>query len=172
MSVTSIIASSIPPIVVASQIVLGLLVVGVFLGKEIVIGFLKRHGLVLGFAVSSVAVLGSLFYSSILGFPPCVLCWWQRVFIFPTLILFGVALYRMERGVFNYVLPLAILAGLVAIYQAYADFGGASLLACTDSGGDCEKIFVREYGYITIPVMSLTVAGYLTLISWVNKRNG
>ena len=71
--------------------------------------------------------------------------------------------------VFKYVLPFTIAAGVLALYQEYVSLGGGSLLACTDAGGSCSKIFVKEFGYITIPIMSLTACLYLVFITWVNK---
>ena len=131
--------------------------------------WIGEHSLVLGLIVALVTVLGSLFYSEVIGFEPCVLCWWQRVFLYPLLILFLIATHKRDRGVFKYALPLAVIAGVIAFYQAYANFGGASLLPCTAAEGACSRIYVMAFGYITIPLMSITVALYFILIVWANK---
>ena len=125
--------------------------------------------MIIGFAASFAAIAGSLFYSEIMGFEACSLCWWQRVFLFPTVFIFAVALWRKDRKVFSYIMPLIVLGGIIAAYQAQVDFGGTSLLTCTDAEGTCSKIFVKEFGYITIPTMSLTVAFYMALIAWASK---
>jgi len=140
-------------------------------GKNLTL-FLGRHSLVLGFMVSLAAIAGSLFYSEIMGYEACVLCWWQRVFLYPTVIIFAVALWRKDRSAFSYVVPLIILGSIIATYQAQIDFSGASLLTCTDVEGVCSKIFVREFSYITMPIMSLTVAFYIMFLAWVNKLYG
>ena len=142
-----------------------------FWGREITY-WLGRHALILAFLVALTAIIGSLFYSEIVGFEPCVLCWWQRVFLYPTVFIFAVALWRKDRSVFSYVLPLIILGGIIAAYQAQVDFGGSSLLACTDGEGACSKIYVMAFGYITIPTMSLTVSIYILLLAWANKIYG
>lgn len=132
--------------------------------------FLNRRALLLGFLMSIAAVAGSLFYSEVIGFEACVLCWWQRVFLYPQAVLFGVAIWRKgDRSVFAYSTPMVVLAGILALYQSWVYWGGASLLPCTAAEGSCSKIYVKEFGYITIPVMSLTVVLYFLLLAWVNR---
>jgi len=123
-----------------------------------------------GFLVTLASILGSLFYSEIIGYEACVLCWWQRVFLYPQMVIFAVALWKRDSSPFKYIIPLAVLALVIALYQVYAvDLGGVSLLSCTSAEGACSKIFVREFGYITIPVMSATVSLYVLLLAWVHK---
>src|SRR3989338_2063143 len=64
--------------------------------------FLGKYTTVLACLVSLIAVVSSLFYSEIVGFEPCVLCWWQRIFLYPLVVLFGIALWRKDRSVFIY----------------------------------------------------------------------
>ena len=111
-----------------------------------------------------VAIVGSLLYSNLIGFEPCTLCWWQRIFIYPQAVLFLVAILKKDRGIFDYALPMSIAAFILSLYQSYSNFSGASLLPCTATGGECSRIYVIEYGYITIPLMSLTLVTYLLFI--------
>ena len=131
--------------------------------------FLGKHATVLACLVSLTAVVGSLFYSEIVGFEPCVLCWWQRVFLYPLVIIFGVAVWKKTTSAFLYAVPLALAAALVSAYQSYVFFGGVSLLSCTALEGACSKIYVMAFGYITLPLMSLTVSLYILLLAWANK---
>jgi len=128
-----------------------------------------KYALFLALFVSTAAVLGSLFYSNVMGFEPCLLCWWQRIFLYPLAIIFAVAIWKKNDFAFLYALPLALLAGIVAFYQAYANFGGLSILSCTAIEGACSKIYVMAFGYITIPVMSLTVSLYILLLIWADR---
>ena len=128
------------------------------------IKFVHKYALWLGFGVSMVAIVGSLLYSNLIGFAPCTLCWWQRIFIYPQAVMFLVAIIKKDRGVFDYALPLTICAFLISLYQSYSNFSGSSLLPCTAVGGECSRIYVLEYGYITIPLMSLTLVCYLLFI--------
>ncbi|MCR4279361.1 MAG: disulfide bond formation protein B [Candidatus Zambryskibacteria bacterium] len=134
-----------------------------------VVLYMGRYSLVIGLIIAISAVIGSLFYSEIVGFPPCVLCWWQRVFLYPQAALFALAVWKKDSGVFLYSGTLAVLAGIVALYHSYVYWGGKSLLPCTALGGACDKIYVMEFGYITIPTMSLTIVLYLLLLAWINR---
>ena len=152
--------------------------------------FMGKHATTLAFLVSLAAVIGSLYYSEIAGFEPCVLCWWQRVFLYPLVIIFGIALWKPARpnarlndlvgqdfgrsggkttSAFLYAVPLVLGAALIAAYQSYVYLGGASLLSCTALDGACSKIYVMAFGYITIPAMSLTVSLYILLLAWAHK---
>ncbi|MEK7177163.1 MAG: disulfide bond formation protein B [Patescibacteria group bacterium] len=165
-------ASFIPYLVLLSHILLLVLFFALLSrnswGKSIA-GFLGRQALWFGFLVAVVAVLGSLFYSEVIGFEPCVLCWWQRIFLYPMLIIFSMALWKKNDSAFLYVLPLAVLGGLIAAYQSYILLGGVSLLPCTALEGDCSKIYVMAFGYITIPMMSLTISLYTLLLAWADR---
>lgn len=120
------------------------------------------------FISSFVALVGSLVYSNIVGFPPCDLCWVQRMFIYPQLLIAGVSLWRKEKLAVYYGLPLSVVGGLIALFHSLTSWGiGGSLLSCTAEGGSCAKVYVMEYGYITIPVMALTVFTYLLLVTWI-----
>ena len=126
-----------------------------------------KNALVLGFLVSLAAVSGSLFYSVVIGFEPCLLCWWQRIAIFPLLVLFFVALFYKDRGVFRYALPLSVIGALIAIYNLYVQSGGS--LAVCDGVNSCDRLYVLALGYVTIPAMSLSIAVAVILLWWSNK---
>src|SRR3989344_5265697 len=120
----------IPYLVVFSHALLLLVFVAVltrkFWGKGIYI-FIGKNVLLLGFLITLGAMVGSLFYSEIIGYEACVLCWWQRIFLYPQMFIFTLALYRKDRSIFPYITSLTLLALLVALYQTYYDFGGKSL---------------------------------------------
>ncbi len=169
---TNTIQSLLPYGVALSHVVLAFLFLAVIFrqswGRDVV-KFVGGNAIVIGFLVALSAIGGSLFYSEIVGYEPCLLCWWQRLFIYPQVLLFGVALWKKDRGVFAYSAALAIFAGILALYHSYVYWGGESLLPCTALGGACSKIYVMEFGYITIPTMSLTIVLYLLLLAWINR---
>jgi len=73
--------------------------------KNMYLDFIDKHFLPIAFLVSLAASLFSLLYSEILNFAPCYLCWWARVFLYPQVLLFGVALWNKDRNVIKYVFP-------------------------------------------------------------------
>lgn len=168
----SALSSLLPVLALVSHIVFVFLVACCIFYKswgQTVVRFLGKHSLRLGLFASCIAVAGSLFYSEIMGFEACILCWWQRVLLYPSVFIFAMALWRRERSAYYYVIPLAVLAGIIGIYQSYVYLGGSSLLTCTSAEGACLKIYVMAFGYITIPLMSATVSMYLLLFAWANK---
>lgn len=116
--------------------------------------------------VSLVAALGSLFFSDVLGYPPCVLCWYQRIAMYPIVVIATVALLVRDRAVARYLWPLT-LAGLgIALYHTllYYDVVPREITPCA-TGVSCTERQIEWFGFISIPLLSLAsfvaVAGCL-----------
>lgn len=124
--------------------------------------FFREHALGFSFCIAFASTASSLFYSEIAGFAPCVLCWWQRIFLYPQVFILGIAWYKKEAGALMYTLPLSVIGGVIAFYHSYLQFGGLSPVPCPASGPSCTQVYFLEYGYITIPTMALT--SFLALI--------
>jgi disulfide bond formation protein DsbB len=121
--------------------------------------FLVRNGLFFAFIVSLASTLGSLFYSQIAGFAPCELCWFQRIFMYPQVILLGLALIKKDSRIVDYALSLSLIGGVISLYHNYVYFMNGGLNSYCVVGGQgvsCIKRYVLEFGYITIPVMAFT----------------
>ncbi len=124
--------------------------------------FVHTHILNLLFVEALFAFVGSLVYSQIIGFPPCDLCWVQRILIYPQVIIALVAMIKKDKMIVDYLLPMSIIGALVALYHSLIQWGfsfGATG-GCTALGGACAKVFVLEFGYITMPFMSFTIFAY------------
>ncbi len=120
-----------------------------------------KHALWLGFVVSLVATLGSLYYSDVLGYEPCKLCWYQRIFMYPQPFLFGLALWRGEpTRIWPYSAFLSLVGGAIALFHYYIQTSPNPLvtLPCSALGysASCTETFAVQLGYITIPMMALT----------------
>ena len=121
------------------------------------LGFIKKHYLIIGFLITLAEVLISLFYSDIIGYAPCKLCWLQRIAIYPTCLLFLLAYIKKDRNISYYILPLTIFGSLVAIYHNYIYYFGEGIAPCDSSGVSCVQRLVDLFGgYISIPSMALT----------------
>ena len=130
--------------------------------------YVNKHFLVLSFLISFFASVFSLIYSEIIHFLPCYLCWWQRVFIFPTFFLFGIALWDKDKKVIKYVSSLLFTGFLISIYHNFFYyFGKNSSLPCDASGVSCYQHLISEFGgYISIPMLALTAFfSLLTLLA-------
>ncbi|MEO7597267.1 MAG: disulfide bond formation protein B [Candidatus Paceibacterota bacterium] len=129
------------------------------------LSFVKNNFLLIGFLVSLSAMLASLFYSEVVNFVPCFLCWVQRIFIYPQVILFGIAWYKKDRGVIKYSLPLLLVGILFSIYHVYIYYFGEGNAPCDPSGVSCVKRLVHEFGgLISIPSMAFMTFGILIII--------
>ena len=87
--------------------------------KNRFLDYIDKHFLALSFLISLFASVFPLVYSEIINFPPCTLCWWQRVFMFSTLFLFSTALWDRDRKVIRYAVSLLSAGFLVSVYQNF-----------------------------------------------------
>ncbi len=107
------------------------------------------------FLVTS-STLGSIFFSSVMEFAPCVLCWYQRICLFPLVLIIGMGLFPVDKKVVRYALPLAITGWLIALYHSllYSGIIPESIQPCTQ-GVSCTEEYIDLFGFITIPMLSL-----------------
>lgn len=116
--------------------------------------------------VALLATAGSLFFSYVMEFAPCVLCWYQRIFLFPLVVVLARGLFPFDRGAVRYGLPLAILGWIVSAYHnlVYAGVVPESLQPCA-KGVSCTEEYISLFGLLSIPALSLiaftTLAGIL-----------
>lgn len=110
------------------------------------------------FLISLIATLGSLFYSEVAKYTPCVLCWYQRIFMYPQTLIVYLATIRNERVLTPYLLLMNVVGGIIALYHYIIQVSPKlSILPCELAGKvSCTKAFSFHYGYITIPMMALT----------------
>lgn len=132
--------------------------------RNILSVFIQRHILAVSFVIVFAGVGSSLFYSNIIGLLPCTLCWYQRILLFPQLVILFVALLKKDKTIVPYLLALSGVGLLIALIQVLYQFTGISLLSCAVAGGDCGRIYFLEFDYITLPVLSATIFAYLTFI--------
>ncbi|AZN43827.1 disulfide oxidoreductase [Paenibacillus albus] len=133
--------------------------------------FFSRYALYLAWVVSIVAVGGSLYLSEIMKFVPCNLCWYQRIFMYPIVILLGIASYGNDRKIIKYVLPLSIIGGTISLYHYLEQQipALAKMLPCT-VGVPCSEDYLDWFGgYVTIPFLAL-IAFVLITALLINGR--
>lgn len=117
---------------------------------------IRARALTFMFIVSGLATIGSLVYSLGIGFPPCDLCWYQRIFMYPIFFLSGVALYK--KHVFDTIKPymrfLVIFGASIALFHTIVYYTGVNPVPCSATAS-CTARYVFEFGFMTIPLMSL-----------------
>ncbi len=135
-------------------------------------GAISRHGLWVALVFSAFASVMTLVYSEILAFEPCGLCWVQRVFLYPLVVLFALALWKKERIIADYVIALSGAGLLVALYQHYLQMGGTDILPCpaAPTAADCAQRILFEFGYITFPLMAVSLFAFLIVLMLFVRR--
>jgi disulfide bond formation protein DsbB len=117
----------------------------------------RKFGLQLAWLIAIVATIGSLFFSEVLDLPPCTYCWYQRVFLYPLVIILGIAVFRKDYSISIYALPLAMVGGLVAIFQSFME-----KLLDPMSMGFCKDCILS---YSTYPIFGIEI--YFPYLSFV-----
>ena len=118
----------------------------------------------LGWLIACISTLGSLFFSYVMEFAPCILCWYQRICLFPLVIILARGLFPLDRHVIKYALPLAALGWLLAAYHnlLYAELIPADMQPC-GKGISCTEEHIELFGFLSIPLLSLI--SFTTLVS-------
>ncbi len=118
--------------------------------------FFAVYGRHLALLQATVATCGSLFMSEALGWPPCVLCWYQRILMYPLVFLILIGILRRDRELHLYVLPLSLSGACISLYHY--------LLVKTDwlppppcvDGIPCTVDYLDILGFINVPFMAMT----------------
>jgi disulfide bond formation protein DsbB len=133
--------------------------------------FFKDNSLYLAWAVALIAMLGSLYYSNIEGFIPCVLCWYQRIAIYPLVILIPAGILMKDKNLPNYVLSLSIVGLAISLYHnlLYYKVLPESISPCTD-GVSCLTKYVEYFGFIAIPLLSFLALATITTLVVIHKK--
>lgn len=139
--------------------------------KEII----KKYGLHFAWIVSTLAMIGSLYFSEILKLPPCELCWYQRIAIYPMSVILLVGILRRDLQVWMYALPVVCVGWLISIYHNLLYFkilpeAAAPCLA----GVSCTTKFLKVFGFIDIPLMSLIALTVVLIVlagyAWIQRH--
>lgn len=138
-----------------------------------VITFFGKNALLFGFLIALVSMLGSLFYSEIALYDPCKLCWYQRILMYPQVILLGIAYLRRDKGIVDYSIVLSAIGACISLYHYLLQTGTVQeILPCAAVGYSvsCAEKFIMTFGYITIPMMALSGFLFITFLMLANKR--
>ena len=136
------------------------LVPGVMAGLRAAI---RPVALWLAFAVAVTSMVGSLYLSEVAGFVPCALCWYQRIAMYPLVVILGVAAIRADPGVVRYAVPVAAIGAFISIWHIGVErLPGIPSGACSLEA-PCDLIYIERFGFVTIPTMALF--GFLAILT-------
>lgn len=125
----------------------------------------------LAFLVSLIATLGSLFFSEIMNFIPCSLCWYQRIFMYPLVFIFLINLLFPDDKVFKYAFTLGFIGWLISVYHNLLMFKiiPENLSPCVQ-GIPCSVDYLNWLGFITIPLLSFFAYTIILILLIILKR--
>ena len=120
---------------------------------------------------ATVAMLGSLFFSEVMMFPPCIMCWYQRICMYPLVIIFLVALFPLDTHVIKYARPFVYIGLFFAIYQnlLYYKILPEAVQPCSQ-GVSCTSDYINWFGFLTIQMLSLIAFSIILLLLTLFKR--
>ena len=123
------------------------------------------------FLIASIATLGSLFFSEVMEFVPCSMCWYQRIFMYPLVLIFLMALLYPEDKLFKYAMPLVLIGLSFSIYHNLLMFGiiPESIVPCVQ-GVPCSTEYINWFGFITIPFLSLIAYVSIFLALYISNK--
>jgi len=122
---------------------------------------------------AGLGMAGSLFFSEVMNLPPCVLCWYQRIALYPIVILTAIGIIRNDRKLYISVLALSLPGLAISIYHnlLYWKILPESVAPCT-LGISCTTKFFEWFGFITIPFLGLVAFTVVTLLAFISlKKN-
>jgi len=136
--------------------------------------WVQKHAAIILFIIPTIAMLASLYYSKIAGWEPCELCWYQRIAMYPIVVLAGTALWRNTKNVVTYIIPLATIGAVIStihyIEQINVTIAHRNpLFTCVADSISCGTVYTFHFGYITIPMMALTGFVLILLIARVGR---
>jgi disulfide bond formation protein DsbB len=115
--------------------------------------------------IASASTLGALFFGEVMKLPPCSLCWYQRIFMFPMMLVLPFGLFPFDRNVVRSALPLAGIGGLLAAFHVLL---GAGIIpervAPCRQGVPCSETVIEWFGFVTIPLLSFMAFGTIAVL--------
>ena len=127
--------------------------------------------LMAAWAIALVATLGALFLGEVMGMTPCLLCWYQRIFMFPLALILGMAAFAEDRRGAVYAMPLALGGAVVSGYHSALLAGWVPTwwVPC-GSGPSCSKQSLEIFGSVQIPWLSLLAFTAIAILLFVYLR--
>jgi disulfide bond formation protein DsbB len=137
--------------------------------------FIVEQGMYTSFMIALVATTGSLYLSEVLGYIPCEFCWFQRIFMYPLVILLGIAAVRKDLKQSIYVIPLTIIGmGLAAYHYMLQKVPGLAEVGKACGLIPCNVDYLNWFGIITIPMMAFVAFSLIFVIQimiiWTVKQ--
>lgn len=136
------------------------------------INSIKDNLLYVAWVVAVISMVGSLYFGEVLGLAPCSLCWYQRIVMYPLVLIIGLGIIKKDRHFYDYALPLSVIGGTIALYQnmLYYNVISEGTSPCT-FGTSCITKYISLLGFIDIPLLALFASIIITATLLIHKKH-
>jgi disulfide bond formation protein DsbB len=121
--------------------------------------------------IAAISMGGSLFFSDVMEFPPCSMCWYQRIAMYPLVFIFLAGLFPLDRNVLRFSTPLVIVGWLLALWHnlLHWEIVPETATPCRE-GVSCSTVYI-DWGIITIPLLSLIAFSMIGVLLFIYSRS-
>ncbi|PEW07815.1 disulfide bond formation protein B [Bacillus cereus] len=123
---------------------------------------IRKYHIAIAWMIATSAMLISLVFREWMKLPPCDLCWYQRMAMYPLVLILGIGMYRKDPYVSTYAFPFACIGLLIAIYQITIQVFPTNEMKICSVGVSCTEDYLNMFGFISIPMLSFI--GFLAII--------
>ncbi len=133
--------------------------------------FIKENLLQFALLMAFISTVASLYFSEIAKLTPCVLCWYQRILMYPLVIIISIGLWKKDKNLPYFILPFSVLGIIISAYHNLLYYGiiPESIAPCT-LGISCTTRQIEWFGFITIPLLSLFSFTAITVLTLIFKK--
>lgn len=123
--------------------------------------------------MATVSMLGALFFGEVMQLPPCVLCWYQRICMFPLVVILPAGMFPLDLKVVRYALPLATIGWMFAAFHVLLMAGviPENIRPCTQ-GVPCSEKVIEWFGFVTIPLLAVVAFSIIIALLVMAHRRG
>lgn len=136
--------------------------------------YVAKWGLLVALFATLSSVALTLVYSEVFGIIPCGLCWFERIALYPQILLCFVAVWYRDTLMPRYGIALSAFGLAISSYHHYIQIGGTQFIKCpiAGAGADCAKRFMFEFNFVTFPLLAAALFLFLiVLYTYILKSN-
>ncbi len=132
---------------------------------------IQDNAVIFSWAIAILASLGSLFYSEISGFVPCTFCWYERIAMYPLVLILGIGMLRRNKEIWIYGLPFSLIGLAISIYHYQLQIIPDQQSVSCSSEASCSGTWIMEFGFVTMPFMALSTFLLISVLLLVSNIN-
>ena len=137
-------------------------------GYRMIAATLAANAVAMAWVVAMLATAGSLYFSEVAHYDPCRLCWYQRIAMYPLVIILGVAAFRHDNGIRVYGRALSAIGAVIAAYHVALEWIPALDTGACGVGPACTVVWFRALGFISLPFLALSA--FLLIFTLLSVR--